>query len=162
MGTLTVRETLRYQAELRMDPSMSKEDKYKHVDKLINSLSLNKCAEQMVGALTQGLTRGISGGERKRLAFAAEILTDPALLFADEPTSGLDSYMAESVVRMLKQLALNGRSIVATIHQPSSEVYALFDRVCFLSEGRVAYFGSREGALEHFASLGYACPPQVR
>ena len=72
---------------------------------------------------------GISGGERKRLAFASEVLMDPSVMFADEPTSGLDAFMAESVVRQLQALAEAGRCILATIHQPSTNVYALFSKV---------------------------------
>ena len=89
-------------------------------------LGLTKCSNSRIGV--PGKTRGISGGERKRLAFASEVLTNPPLLFCDEPTSGLDSFHAENVVRNLKALAAKGKTVVCTIHQPSSQVYALFDR----------------------------------
>jgi ABC-type lipoprotein export system ATPase subunit len=78
---------------------------------------------------------GISGGERKRLSFAAEVLMDPSVLFVDEPTSGLDAFMAESVVRQLQLLAAAGRCVVATIHQPSSNVYELFSKLLLLVSG---------------------------
>jgi ABC-type multidrug transport system ATPase subunit len=85
---------------------------------------------------------------------------DPSLLFADEPTSGLDSFLAQSVVEAMEVLAKSGRTVLATIHQPSSEVYAMFDKLMLLAEGRVVYFGSREGAIPYFARLGeaYVCP----
>mmetsp|Transcript_12778 Transcript_12778/g.44747 ORF Transcript_12778/g.44747 Transcript_12778/m.44747 type:complete len:720 (-) Transcript_12778:193-2352(-) len=153
LGSLTVEEHLRYQAELGLPATMSPADKDARVEQLIASLSLTKCRSQLIGNVAQAMVRGISGGERKRLAFASEILTDPSLLFADEPTSGLDSYMAEGVVMALRQLAAAGRTVIATIHQPSSEVYQLFDKVIFLAEGRVAYFGDREGAVDYFASM---------
>ncbi len=78
---------------------------------------------------------GISGGERRRLSFANEVLLDPSLLLVDEPTSGLDSFMADNVVDILWQLSRAGRTIVATIHQPSSDVFARFDTLCLLAEG---------------------------
>jgi len=77
-------------------------------------------------------------------------LTDPALYFADEPTSGLDSYMAQNVIGVLKEMAKKGKTIICTIHQPSSQVYAMFDRVLFMAEGRVAYMGDADKALEFF------------
>src|SRR5699024_8956744 len=76
----------------------------------------------------------------------------------DEPTSGLDSYLAESVVNMLKNLASSGRTIICTIHQPSSEVFILFDRLLLLTNGRLAFMGTLEEAQQHFASLGMICP----
>jgi ABC-type multidrug transport system ATPase subunit len=73
--------------------------------------------------------KGISGGEKRRLAFASEIMTDPALLFADEPTSGLDSFMAVSIMESMRALAQKGKTIVCTIHQPSSEIFEMFDKL---------------------------------
>ena len=71
--------------------------------------------------------KGISGGEKRRLAFASEILTNPPLLFCDEPTSGLDSFMAQSLVESMKLLSSSGKTVICTIHQPSSQVFELFD-----------------------------------
>ena len=87
-----------------------------------------------------------------------QVLTNPSILFADEPTSGLDSFMAKSVVHVLQKMAASGCTIVCTIHQPSSDVFALFDRLILLAEGRVAYCGSAVGAKDHFARFGHACP----
>lgn len=75
---------------------------------------------------------GISGGERKRLNVASEVSTMPTVLFADEPTTGLDSFMAESVVQVLNRMADSGRTVIATIHQPSSKIFELFHEVCLL------------------------------
>ena len=93
---------------------------------------------------------GISGGEKRRLAFASEILTNPSILFCDEPTSGLDSYMAISITESMKSLAKKGKTIICTIHQPSSEIFEMFDRICLLSEGRLAFQGSRIEAIQFF------------
>ncbi|KAK3733472.1 hypothetical protein QZH41_010829 [Actinostola sp. cb2023] len=87
-----------------------------------------------------------------------EVLTDPGILFADEPTSGLDSFMAQSVVSTLQRLASQGRTIVCTIHQPSSEVYAMFSSVMLMAEGRVAFLGSSSKAISYFDELGFTCP----
>ena len=102
----------------------------------------------MIGSID---VKGISGGERRRLAFACELITNPSLLFCDEPTSGLDSFMALSIVDTMQKLAQQGKTIICTIHQPSSEVFSKFDRLCLLSEGRMAYMGETTKALEFFS-----------
>ncbi|KAL0130712.1 hypothetical protein PUN28_002381 [Cardiocondyla obscurior] len=94
----------------------------------------------------------------KRLSFASEVLTDPPLMFCDEPTSGLDSFMAHQVVSILKTLAARGKTIVATLHQPSSELFALFDKILLMAEGRVAFMGTTAQACAFFKTLGAACP----
>lgn len=156
IGTLTVKEHLRFQAKVRMDKDIPYEKRMERVDTVMKELGLTKCANTIIGI--QGRITGISGGESKRLAFASEVLTNPPLLFCDEPTSGLDSYMAQNVVEVLKNLSQNGKTIVCTIHQPSSQVFALFDRVLLMAEGRVAYLGSTVGAIHFFSNAGYPCP----
>lgn len=79
-----------------------------------------------------------------------QILTDPPLMFCDEPTSGLDSFMAHNVVGVLKQMASKGKTIVCTIHQPSSEVYYMFDRILLMASGRTAFLGKPDEAIEFF------------
>lgn len=111
-------------------------------------LSLTKCQNTPIGI--PGRIKGISGGERKRLSFAAEVLTNPHLMFCDEPTSGLDSFMALNVVQVLKNMAQLGKTIVCTIHQPSSEIFALFDKILLMAEGRTAFLGSPNEADEFF------------
>lgn len=95
--------------------------------------------------------KGLSGGERKRLSFASEALTDPPLLLCDEPTSGLDSFIAMNVVQVLKNLAAKGKTVILTIHQPSSELFALFDKLVFMAEGRTAFFGTPDQARSFFS-----------
>ena len=94
----------------------------------------------------------------RRLAFASEVITNPSILFCDEPTSGLDSFMAISVVECMRTLASRGKTIVCTIHQPSSEIFETFDNLFLMAEGRVAYVGSIPRANDFFKSLGYPCP----
>jgi ABC-type multidrug transport system ATPase subunit len=154
-ANLTVKEHLMIQASLRMPKSVSQEEKEAHVTRVMAELGLTKSKDTMIGG---GFVRGISGGERKRLSLATELLTNPQLLLVDEPTSGLDSAMALSVVESLKKLAQSGRTVIATIHQPSSEIFNLFDQLILLADGRIAYFGPREESIDYFASIGYQVP----
>lgn len=156
IGTFTVREQLMFQANLRMERGLTRKQITARVEEVMQELSLNKCAKTLIGV--PGRIKGISGGETKRLAFACELLTNPPLMFLDEPTSGLDSFMAQSVVQAMKTLADRGKTIISTIHQPSSEVFALFDRVLLMGEGRLAYLGQTQGAVSFFNGLGYTCP----
>lgn len=143
--TLTVREHLMYQAQLRLPgPQAAREAR---VQQVMQELSLEKAANNR--------TEGISGGERRRLSFATEILTDPSLLFIDEPTSGLDSFMASQVMLSLHQLAVRGRTVICTIHQPDPSIFKLFHLVLIMNAGRCGYFGPREGCLEYFAAQGH-------
>ena len=156
IGTLTVREHLNFQAAVRMDKHLSHSQRMERVEEVMQELGLKKCEKTMIGI--QGRIKGISGGEMKRLAFASEVLTNPPLMFCDEPTSGLDSYMAQNVVEVLKGLADQGKTIVCTIHQPSSQVYDMFDRVLLMAEGRVAFLGSTAEAAGYFSSIQMPCP----
>ncbi|CAL4067072.1 unnamed protein product, partial [Meganyctiphanes norvegica] len=156
VGSLTVKEHLTFMARLRMDRRCSRNERNSRVQALLKDLGLTKVQNTRIGV--PGQDKSLSGGERKRLAFATEILTDPWLLFCDEPTTGLDSYNARKLVRMMKEMAARGKTILCTIHQPSSEVFAMFDKLLLLSEGRVAYMGSSSGALEFLDGLGHKCP----
>ncbi|XP_071526746.1 protein white isoform X2 [Panulirus ornatus] len=157
IGLLTVREQLIFQAMLRMDRFLTKDQRMTRVDEVISELGLTKCSDTKIGV--PGRIRGISGGEMKRLAFACEVLTNPPLMFCDEPTSGLDSFMAQNVVAVMKNMAERGKTIISTIHQPSSEVYAMFDRVLLMAEGRVAFLGEVDAAYQFFNRIGLPCPP---
>ena len=103
--TITVKEHLIFQAKLRMGKTVSKKHYRQRVDDVMEELGLQKCRDTLIGGIS---LRGISGGERKRLSFATEILINPSILFADEPTSGLDSFMAETVTMQLQQIARGG------------------------------------------------------
>ena len=145
LGTLTVRETLTYSANLRLPTSMTIEEVNGIVEGTIIEMGLQECADRLIG---NWHLRGISGGEKKRLSIALEILTRPCLLFLDEPTSGLDSASAFFVVQTLRNIAHDGRTVIASIHQPSSEVFALFDDLFLLSGGQTVYFGAAKLAIE--------------
>lgn len=156
IGTLTVRESVMYSANLRFPNKVSKAEKKAIVDRTILEMGLSGCQHTYVGNF---FVRGLSGGEKRRLSIALQILTRPRLLFLDEPTSGLDSAAAYFVVRTLKNLAKDGRTVISSIHQPSSEVFALFDSLTLLSKGQTVYFGDTASAAQFFAAANYPCPP---
>ena len=92
---------------------------------------------------------------------ASQILTNPSIMFCDEPTSGLDAFMAANLVTYLNKMAANGRTIICTIHQPASDVFNLFQNLLLMADGRVAYMGNTQAALEHFKKLGMHCPSNL-
>lgn len=156
IGSLTAKEHLIFQAMLRLDRQMPYKEKLQRVDQVIEELALKKCQNTIIGV--PGRIKGLSGGERKRLSFASEALTDPLFLLCDEPTSGLDSFMAHNVLQVLKRLAQKGKTIILTIHQPSSEIFSLFDKLLLVAEGRVAFLGTPKDANKFFTSLNAPCP----
>ncbi|KAF6994573.1 hypothetical protein CFC21_011243 [Triticum aestivum] len=156
IGTLTVRETISYSARLRLPDNMPMEEKRALVEGTIVEMGLQDCADTVIG---NWHLRGVSGGEKRRVSIALEILMRPRLLFLDEPTSGLDSASAFFVTQTLRGLARDGRTVIASIHQPSSEVFELFDRLYLLSGGKTVYFGQASEACEFFAQAGFPCPP---
>lgn len=148
-GTLTVKEHLLFHALLRMDKNIDKKTKLARIDEVIKQLDLNKCRNTLIGI--PGVIKGLSGGEKRRLAFATEILRNPSILFCDEVSSGLDSYLAKSIISCLKQMtATNKMSILCTIHQPSSEIFELFDQLLILANGKTIFFGEAKRALSFF------------
>uniref|UniRef100_A0AAR2LGW9 Broad substrate specificity ATP-binding cassette transporter ABCG2 n=1 Tax=Pygocentrus nattereri TaxID=42514 RepID=A0AAR2LGW9_PYGNA len=151
MGTLTVRENLRFSAALRLSSSVSQKEKEARVNHLIAELGLSKVADARVG--TQ-LIRGVSGGERKRINIGMELIIDPSVLFLDEPTTGLDASTANSVLHLLKRMANNGRTIIMSIHQPRYSIYRLFDSLTLLVSGKQVYHGPAQNALDYFANIG--------
>lgn len=156
-GSLTVMEHLRCMAHMKLDRRTKKHETNFIIRDVLERTGLMKCADTKIGEEGEG--KMLSGGEKKRLAFATELLTSPAILFCDEPTTGLDSYNAQKLVGTLQELAeKRNTAILCTIHQPSSELFAMFDQVLLLAEGRVAFFGDPEEAIDFFGENGYKCP----
>ncbi|XP_059701603.1 broad substrate specificity ATP-binding cassette transporter ABCG2 [Haemorhous mexicanus] len=156
MGTLTVRENLKFSAALRLPKSVKEQEKNERVNQIIKELGLSRVADSKVG--TQ-FSRGVSGGERKRTNIGMELITDPAILFLDEPTTGLDASTANAVLLLLQRMSKQGRTIIFSIHQPRYSIFRLFDNLTLLAAGRVLYHGPAQHAIEYFQSIGYQCEP---
>lgn len=156
LGTMTVKEHLLNSARLRLPSNYSYVQILRRVYECMEELNISHIADSLIGV--EG-ARGISGGERKRLAIAAELVTDPSILFLDEPTSGLDSYNAHSLMKTLKKMAQeHGRTIIVSVHQPRSNIYHLFDDLMLLANGELVYFGPTKDALPHFKQFGKEIP----
>ncbi|CAM6081620.1 unnamed protein product [Calypogeia fissa] len=153
---LTVRETLVFAALLRLSKRMSHNEKVERAETVLRELGLERCQNTVVGG---PFVPGVSGGERKRTSIGYELLVDPSLLLLDEPTSGLDSSTAFRILQLLRMNAQMGRVIVTTIHQPSSRMFPMFDKLILLSEGHPLYSGPAKDAMDYFASLKFV--PQL-
>ncbi len=154
---LSVMETLDFASQLRL-PAENTHTKTSAIEESIASMALLNVRNSAVGDPLG--KRGISGGERKRLSVACELLSKPKLLIADEPTSGLDSYQALSVVQQIKRAVVDRNIIgVTTLHQPRSSIFALIDDLLVLAPGgRVVYHGERDKLLSYLQKQGYPCP----
>jgi ABC-type multidrug transport system ATPase subunit len=154
---LTVIETLHYTALLRLPSTLSAAEKAAHAEAIMVELGLARVAHSVIGGV-RGV-RGVSGGERKRVSVGLEMLVNPSLLLLDEPSSGLDSTTASKIIGTLKRMSVQGRrTVVVTIHQPSSRLYHMFDKVLLLSaDGSPIYYGRASDALSYFASIGFTC-----
>ncbi|XP_022041374.2 ABC transporter G family member 9, partial [Helianthus annuus] len=150
---LTVTETLVFTSLLRLPNNFTSQEKVLQAEAVINQLGLTRCKNIIIGGPN---LRGISGGERKRVSIGQEMLINPSLLFLDEPTSGLDSTTAQRIVSTLWELARGGRTLVMTIHQPSSKIFYMFHKVLLLSEGNPLFFGKGSEVMDYFESIGFS------
>ncbi|CAL9188995.1 unnamed protein product [Musa hybrid cultivar] len=156
MTTLTVREAVYYSAQLQLPDSMSRAEKRARAEATIREMGLESAMDTRIGGWA---SKGISGGQKRRVSICIELLTRPRLLFLDEPTSGLDSAASYHVMNRIAWLARReAMTVVAAIHQPSSEVFELFHGLSLLAYGRTVYFGPPQMADEFFASNGFPCP----
>lgn len=158
LPTLTVHETILDSAMLRLPKEMSRASKEQRVEDVEKQLGIHHIRHQTIGSEESG--RSISGGEKRRVAIACELVTSPSILFLDEPTSGLDAFNAFNVVECLVNLVKNyNRTVIFTIHQPRSNIVALFDQLILLAKGRTVYSGPFESCQAYFDNIGYTCPP---
>lgn len=158
MGSLTCEEALMFAARLKLPSHVSDSEKVAHARSLLRNLGLEHVKDSLIGytgaaSRNSGLARGLSGGERKRVSVCFELVSNPRILFLDEPTSGLDSFAARAVMENLRDLAFYGRTIVATVHQPSAEIFRMFDYLLLLADGRTVFYGPAHMAMDHFKSL---------
>jgi ABC transport system ATP-binding/permease protein len=144
---LTVYQNLYYNARLCFS-NFTEEQLHHRVMSILESLGLDQRKDLTVGSI---LDKKISGGQRKRLNIALELIREPAILFLDEPTSGLSSRDSENVIDLLKELSLKGKLIFVVIHQPSSDIYKMFDKMIIMDTGGFpAYYGSPVEAVVYF------------
>ncbi|KAK3185076.1 hypothetical protein Dsin_032362 [Dipteronia sinensis] len=159
MATLTVKEAVHYSAQLQLPKTMSSSEKKERAETTIREMGLQEAMNTRIGGWG---CKGLSGGQKRRVTICIEILTRPKLLFLDEPTSGLDSAASYYVMSWIARLGQTdngiGTTVIASIHQPSSEVFQLFHNLCLLSSGRTVYFGPASAANQFFASNGFPCP----
>lgn len=144
---LTVGENLLFSAKLEY-PSKSVQELEERVEEVLRSVGLSECKELRVGSV---LDKTISGGQRKRLNIALELIRESKVLFVDEPTSGLSSRDSEMIMDLLKELTLRGKLIFVVIHQPSSDIFKMFDRLFLLDQGGYPiYYGNPIESLLYF------------
>ena len=159
LPTLTVHETILTSALLRLPKEMGQSTKETKVYEVERQLGIYHIRNQLIGS-EEGKGRGISGGEKRRVGIACELVTSPSLLFLDEPTSGLDAFNAFNVIECLVTMARTyNRTVIFTIHQPRSNIVSLFDQLVLLAKGRAVYSGSMAKCQQYFDSIGYSCPP---
>ncbi|RZC92680.1 hypothetical protein C5167_028455 [Papaver somniferum] len=153
---LTVKESVCYSAMLQLPQSMTSFEKKDRAETTIREMGLQDSINTRIGGWN---SKGISEGQKRRVNICIEILTRPKLLFLDEPTSGLDSatscHLMDRIVKLTQQC---GMTVIVSIHQPSSEVFGLFNNLCLLSSGKTVYFGPAFAAHEFFGLNGFPCP----
>ncbi|XP_073989554.1 ATP-binding cassette subfamily G member 4 isoform X3 [Rhodnius prolixus] len=147
---LTVRENMKVAADLKLTARYSELEKFAIIDEILTMLGLMEASKTRAGRL--------SGGQRKRLSIALELVNNPLVMFLDEPTTGLDSASCLLCIKLMKQLVNQGRTIVCTIHQPSASLFQNFDHVYVLAEGECLYQGSANNMVPYLDSVGLPCP----
>ena len=159
LGALTVKETLSFAAKLSLGNSVSKGERIRRIESLLVSFGLKGQENTLVGT---PIRKGISGGQKRRLGVAGALITSPKILFLDEPTSGLDSTASFEVISFIRNVAKeHGLLVIASIHQPSTATFELFDKLLLLSQGRTAYNGPISEVRPYFESMGYPMPLYV-
>ena len=151
--SFTCRKCIEFAAKLRLN--LPKEQTDQRVDDIIESLNLKRCENTIIG---NELVKGLSGGERKRTSIAVEMVTNPKIIFLDEPTSGLDSFTAHKIVSLLIEFASYGKTVISTIHQPSSDTFQLFPKLLLMMDGHTIYHGKAMESVEYFKNQGFAIP----
>ncbi|KAH8260373.1 hypothetical protein KR026_010399 [Drosophila bipectinata] len=147
---LTVNENMHIAADLKLGDTVSYEEKESRIEDILLLLGLYNH--------DQTLTVRLSGGQKKRLSIAMELINNPTVMFLDEPTTGLDSSSCTKVLELLKRLTSQGRTIICTIHQPTAKLFQIFDQVYVLSAGNCVYQGSTQKLVPFLQSVELPCP----
>ncbi|KAK7755365.1 hypothetical protein SLS62_002592 [Diatrype stigma] len=157
IGSLTVRETIDFAARLSTRSSvLPAKERVVRINTLLDAFGLRNQADTLIGT---PIRKGISGGQKRRVGVASQLITSPRILFLDEPTSGLDSAASWEVINYLRGVAEQYKLIViASIHQPSTSTFNLFDKLLLLSNGKPHYFGPVDKVAGYYAALGHPMP----
>lgn len=156
IGSLTVRETLSFASRLASAGALSGAERAARIDGLLDAFGLGRQSDTIIGTPVR---KGLSGGQKRRAGIAGQLITGPRVLFLDEPTSGLDSAAGFEVVSFLRGVARrNGLIVIASVHQPSTSTFNLFDKLLLLSGGRTQYFGPLRAVGAYYESIGRPIP----
>ncbi|XP_031348490.1 ATP-binding cassette sub-family G member 1-like isoform X2 [Photinus pyralis] len=147
---MTVDELMIVAAKLKLGDNVSAEQQRETVNGILKMLGLESCR--------QTRTEAISGGQRKRLSVAVELVNNPPIILLDEPTSGLDTVAVNNCIDVFEVLAAQGRTVICTIHQPPASVFQKFHQTYFLADGICVYNGTISEIVPHLASVGITCP----
>lgn len=159
IGSLTVKQTLQFAAQLSLSTSVGKVESRRRVNELLQAFGLSGQADTIIGTL---LKKGISTGQKRRLDVAVQLLSAPKILFLDEPTSGLDSAASFKVMSYVRDVAkANNLIVISSIHQPSTATFQLFDKLLLLSGGKTCFSGSISEVKPHFDKIGFPMPFQI-
>ncbi|KAL2374543.1 hypothetical protein RJ035_003912 [Blastomyces gilchristii] len=181
VGALTVEETLYFAAQLSLPSSIPKKQRLQRISTLLNSFGIQNQAKTLIGT---PIRKGISGGQKRRVSVASQLITCPKIIFLDEPTSGLDSTASFEVMSFVKKLAQNNKVslfprawtlvtftlltttaakliVIASVHQPSTATFETFDKLMILSAGRTCYFGPSSEMKPYLDRTGYRMPLQM-
>lgn len=147
---ITVDELMMVAAKLKLGDNVSAEHQRTTVNEILKMLGLESCR--------QTRTEAISGGQRKRLSVAVELVNNPPIILLDEPTSGLDTVAVNHCIDAFEVLSAQGRTVICTIHQPPASVFQKFQQTYFLADGICVYNGATSEIVPHLASVGITCP----
>ncbi|CAI6349564.1 unnamed protein product [Macrosiphum euphorbiae] len=147
---LTVLESMEIASDLKLGSTICKENKLESIEDILQMLRLTKAKHTLM--------ENLSGGERKRLSIALELVNNPPVIFLDEPTTGLDDLSSSQCVSLLKDLAHGGRTIICSIHTPSAKLFAMFDHIYIVAEGQCMFAGVGQDIVPYLSAVGLNCP----
>ncbi|XP_045481180.1 ATP-binding cassette sub-family G member 1-like [Harmonia axyridis] len=147
---LTVQESMTIAANLKLGSYETRENKENMINEILDLLNLTRSKTTRA--------KKLSGGERKRLSVALEMLNNPPVIFLDEPTTGLDDVACSQCIGLLKLLALGGRTVICSLHTPSAKLFSIFDNTYILSEGQCVYQGYGPSIVPYLGNIGLVCP----